>query len=312
MLRKIIAGGAGLVLLTVLVGSAQSSVINISNPNQFFFPGEETTFVVIDYENLNKGAGNYEQRFQVGDWLRGIAKVTASHDTGTVVSKVPNGFELTMLFQTLVTRVDPDAAGESLFEFAPHPAFETEVGVPGAMAVFYYDTSPDFDADRSTEALSEATATDGSVYMVLGADQPNEDWGDMNQDGTGYYWASTGSTTPSVAGFAASIELLVNNTSIPTDMFLGSSTAPPTWPVNFSQTDALLTAMVNEFAFSGNTILNPSGPGVLFGAATSPYVVKSEGFLRAETAIPEPSSLLIFAGLFGCMALGVRHRKRQV
>jgi len=312
---------ASVAIVAFMAGTSQAVVL-INHPDQYFFGGSDTNMKMTNFENLIKGPGNVAPGFEVGDRLRGIAEITSSNSPGggNLTQRVANGFELTIFFDTLITRADVYSGSKALVEFAPYAGFEATYGA-GAMAAFFYDTTPDFSGIAATQAASEATATDGALYMTVGA---KGDWGDVDGDGVGWYWGGTGELTPSVASFAASLALLTNNTGIPFADFPGITQAPGLSPgdatdhvgapyvdasgLPYFTNELALIGILNEFGLQGNTVLNPEGPA--FAGATSPWLVKSQDPIRTNV-IPEPSSLLVFAGLFGCMAFGVYRRKRQ-
>src|SRR5262249_46175474 len=151
-----------------------------------------------------------------GDELRGIFTITNSQTTSASQTRSPSGFELTGIFDVNVNRVASTGGADALFEFTPRASFETTYGT-GAMVALFNDTSPDFTASGTVSA-TEASATDGSLYMVLGG---TGTWG------TNYYWGAVGSANPGVAAFAASLHVLTNNTGIPTSEFQNLAQAPP-------------------------------------------------------------------------------------
>lgn len=271
-----------------------SASITISHPDDFFFAGPETEMKLTNYESVLKGTGNTGSTIEVGDRFRGIFTITSSNSpgSGTGTQRNPGAFELTGIFDTVVHIVTPIGGGDALFELVPYAPFASEVGGPaGTMAAFYYDTSPDFTA-VGTIAATEASATDGSLYMILGS---NGVWG------TDYYWGANGSTTPGVAAFAASLELLVNNTGFPDSYFQDVTQPPPISASGSFTNQAVLGTILNAFALQGNTVSNP--------VSGSLYQLQSQDPLRSHV-VPEPISFMIWGLLFAtcAAALGIRRR----
>jgi hypothetical protein len=130
--------------------------------------------------------------------------------------------------------------------------------------------------------------------MVLGADGA---WG------TEYYWAAFGAAVPlgpagqNVATFAASLALLVNNSGLPFNPVI-TQNPPVTGVVPFP---AALGAIQNAFGVQGN---------VTIGDGSNAWPFFSQDPIRAQVLVPEPASMLVWAGVAGVFGVvGYRRRK---
>ncbi len=286
-----------LVFVFAAIDGAKGSIQFVSNPNDYFISTEVTNFKITNFENLiDRAVGGTAGLIEVGDTLRGIFNVTNSQNDSSSELRFSDGsFELTGIFEVEVSRVD---AANGLFEFVPYAPFATEFSLSaGAMIAAFYDTSPNFSSAGSV-AAAELTATNGSLYFSLGA---NDDWGDVNADGDGYYWASQGSQTPGVASFAASLALLDNNTGIPASNFATLTQLPPAHAGGSFTNEAALGGIGNEFALQGNTV----------PIAGSPYAVRSQDPLRVQlNAVPEGSAIVTWL-ILGAVSGGVTLRRRK-
>jgi hypothetical protein len=315
-MRRVAAITFGVVLAVGVLGlSGQAQAADITHPNGFFDVGGgiaqlklsnfESAFATAwDADTSTWGAaggsgvdglGNPTGEIVVGDYLRGIFTITSSSDEGAGNQRTPDGFELTGVFSALVSRVVGISGGKALFELTPDSGFEADFG-SGAMTAFFYDTAPDFSAFGSL-ASTVANASDGSLYMTLGADG-TKTWG------SDYYWAAVGSATPGIATFSASVALLTNNTGISSTLFEDLTQQPPVHSEgSFSVTDAVLNAILNDFGLQGNTEINTNG--------SIPWQLKSEDPLSVHvTPLPAASSLGA-AMLLGLLGLGVRRSRRR-
>ena len=275
------------------VCSAAHASWDIYHPDQFFFtdPDLKTLLNLYDYENEVNKSGGTAGLLEVGDRLRGIGYVNYSNKPGggPATQRNPVGFELTMLFDVEITATS-GSGSNTLFTMSPTTSFETTYGT-GAMIAVFHDTTPDFDASLSTVALAEATATDGSLYLVLGA---TGTWG------TDYFWAANGSdgTDPNTYGgsfFSASLALLTNNTGFANSDFLPITQTQPT---GFPSS---LASITNEFGIQGSTTPEPGD--------LEAYHILSNDPLGANT-IPEPSSAAALIGLAG-MGLLLLYRRMK-
>jgi len=305
-MSKIIATCAFLALLTV---STSSQALIITHPDQFFVPGQPTEMKLGNFESaFDTGTNNNDDditdpdtwvestTIATGSALRGIFRITSSEPVGGGTLRSPDGFELTGIFSGIVEIV-AFSGTDALFELTPDPVFEAEYGT-GAMAALFHDTDEDY-TGVGTFAESVATAVGGDLYIVLGA---TGDWGDEDADGDGYYWASNGSTVPSVSSFAASLALLENNTGFADWNFLGLTQPPPiSGDLGSFTNEAELVNIVNPFALQGNT--DPVTAGGIS------WDIDSEDPLRAHT-IPEPASLAVWS-LLSLIGLAVVRRRRR-
>jgi hypothetical protein len=291
MMRKILCVFAAFVVLTAC--SVTQGAVLVNSPNELFWANQQSFLKLTNYENAVDAAGIPVATIDVGTRLRGIFTITSSYGSvsGVGVERAPSSaFELTGIFDATVravTAIGVPSDATAKFELIPTLSFEGTYGA-GAMVAFYYDTTPNFSANGvgSTIASTEATATDGSLYMVLGADGA-ETWG------TDYFWAALGSTTPSVASFAASLALLVNNTGLDSSLFLDVTQAPPLF------FPATLGTILNKFGLQGNTVVNP--------LSDSPYQIQSQDPLKANV-VPEPASLAVWS-LLSVIGIAFAYRR---
>ncbi len=279
----------------VMAASSAQAAILVNHPDQLFFTNQITSLKMVNYENAY---GLVNGQIVQGSRLRGIFTITSSWGdllgSGSANQRVPGPFELTGIFDTTVLTAPVPSGAEFLFEFGPTAGFGASLGLTGAaasgaMVAFYHDTTPDF-TEFGTIASTEASATDGALYMVLGADG-TQTWG------TDYYWSAIGSVTPNVATFAASLALLVNNSGIATGEF-GEVTQFPS--LGFPPA---LAAMLNTFGLQGNVRGNTAGSG-------SPYLLESNDPLRAK-ALPEPASIGVWLLLSAVGGSFVIRRRRR-
>jgi hypothetical protein len=141
-------------------------------------------------EFLIKGAGNTNASvIEVGDTLRSILAINTVENISPVPSSArPIGTsgvdELSALFQILVTSKTCTSPGVNCtFAFGASAPFAASLAgfgfagpTAGATVAFFTDTSPDFNRQGATVAASEATATDGEKYLLLGLTGANAFW----------------------------------------------------------------------------------------------------------------------------------------
>ncbi len=269
----------------------QSAVAgSVTNATQLL-SGGVTQLKLTNYEYLNHDAGTLGT-LDVGDTIRGIFVITSGLNSADPNISL-SGFELTGIFETEVLSVNAVAGGPlsfSDFTFGPSAAFGASLGIAGAMVAFYEDTTPNF--SFSTIAGGEASATDGTLALVIGA-KPGSVFG------TDYFWTSEGYATLSdnglaanVTAFAASLQFLYDGLGV---SYTDNQTQAPT--PRFPGTYA---SILNEFALQGNVKRNPF---------TSEFPLQSQDPVQFNGAVvPEPASIVAWLGLSG-LTLARRRRK---
>jgi hypothetical protein len=266
-----------LFFLLLIAVTTNARAASITTANQLFFSNQETFMKLTDFENLVDN--DHNGVISPGDELRGIFTIQNSQNSSASQIRTPSGFELTGAFDALVSRVAPTGGSDALFEFVPTSgagSFAATYGA-GAMIAVFNDTSPDFTA-AGTVASTTASATDGSLYLVLGANPANGVWG------TNYYWAAVGSANPGIAVFSASLQTLTNNTGISASLFNPEKQPPPSNTGTGSFTNgANLANIQNSFALQGNTAPQTD--------PTIPYAIQSQDPLRANV-VPEPTTIV--------------------
>lgn len=253
---------------------------------------------LTNYEGIGVDL-NSNGMLEVGDTLRGIFRITSANATLGGPLLLLDGFELTGIFETEILSVDvnANAGGSSYsdFTFGPHAGFEAVYGA-GAMLAFFEDFAPDFDDvfTAGTPGAAEVFATNGTLYATFGSEGTH---------GIDYHWTASGYANLADFGnplldlttvFAASLELLTQpGTGL---IFLDNLTQAPVQAF----TGLGLGAIQNELALQGNVVNNPSG---------APYPLESQDPVRLNAIVPEPSSILAWAGfaIFG----GLTYRRRR-
>ncbi len=297
MLRRTIYLSLPLLLLVLTSTNVNGALITM--PNQYFnFNGTPSVLKLSDYETaVDPATGSAVGTIAGGDVLEGVFDITQSQGP----TRYPNGFDLKGVFEVLVQSVTGTGTDQQ-FTIVPYAPFGASLGVTGAMIAFYSDVGPvkPF-LDTDTAAKQYAEATTGSLYMVLGG---TGTWG------TDYYWAANGNPDTLAsnvsATFDASLQLLVNDTGIPTADFQNVTQSGPA-----ISSDAALGLIENPFGIQGDINRNPyaftSGGGYISGYNP----IQSEDPLTANV-VPEPSSIVALIGLVCAgLACNVFTRRRK-
>ena len=301
---KTILTAAALAATLAFAGAAQAATV--TNPDLMFFPDvvKPADVKLRNYESAFEGGWTNdpstwsEVNSIVEDtYLRGIFKITSASASG-VDDRSPDGFELTGEFSAKVYLSASAGGTDAIFQLIPDSQFEDEYGT-GAMLTIFHDTTPDFN-ETGTLATSRATAVDGDKYMVLGA---NDDWGDVNADGDGYYWGATGSATPGVSKFAASLKLLTNNSGIDSSDFLQVTQDPPDSGTATFTNESALSSILNEFGLQGDTDSN-SDPDVAWD-------INSNDPLTVHAVVPLPAAAWPAMALLGALGFGKYRRMKK-
>lgn len=296
-----------------LGGVAPASATTIQS---FLFNNTLWNDLSVEGQNVDL---NGNKLLDVGDTLRGILTINNVTDqppgSGTTTNVAATGTEITAIFEaqiatkTLVSATGgPGGTPLYNFTFTPNAAFGTSVGVVGAMAAFYFDTSPDFQISGATCTSAapggscESHATDGALKLVLGESAD-----------TDFLWQALGatdntallqnvSTTTSVGTFNANLFVLLNNTGF------GFNQIPSEIPgyVTPVGADGLIDVAVDGTVRGKCAAF--SAPGVCSTAATVYQAEdKSDFHFRA---VPEPTTIAIIGmGLLGMGAFSRRRKK---
>ncbi len=290
------------VLASLLACNAPSfGAIQVGSADALFYDGFITQMKLTNFEIANNESGGDPDVLEPGDTLRGIFTITSTandSDPGnTNIQRVPNGFELTGLFQTQVRSVTTLFPGSEYITFEPYTPFATELagitGRPvadfaGAMVAFFEDTTPDFSS--ATVAGGEASATDGSFWRAIGG---TGTWG------TDYYWDAFGPADTTAilftTVFAASLqEIAIGSSNIAFDDSILQN--PSTGG------SATLGLISNAWGLQGNVTRNPSFPA-------SEYPLRSQDPLRSDKIVPEPTTLVVWGLLVSLGLAGATTRR---
>lgn len=289
-----------LMVVAACAASAQAAFDSVFNATSLFYTDRVTNFNIENFENLVDvpGEGKTPGYIDIGDRLRGVFRITYSYASG-VNFRQPVGFEVTGIFDVLVIgKTDPGSDGNFNFLFGPSGVLDSYAA--GTMLAIFSDTTPDFDASLATTALVETTATDGSLFMALGA-ASGDTWG------TDYYWAAVGPDTPagnlhSSTLYGASLRLLVNNTGFDnSNILLLNQAAPSGWD-HPGITSLTLFGVYNPFVMKGSIEYDTHNE-------YPAYDLKSKDPAKMMVT-PEPSSLVALCALGVSLlaAFCVRHR----
>jgi hypothetical protein len=176
--KKLLAAGFGLFSgLLLTTGSAHA--VNIAST---ILGGQLQQWSDNSAESQHVD-GNGNGFLDVGDTLRGVFQIETREDlqapnSGTVVyggggvNELTGIFEISVVSRTQVSNGDDGIAGNAddryNFTFGVYAPFQAEFGLnAGTMAVFFEDTTPDFDR-TGTIATAEATSTNGTKVVEIG------------------------------------------------------------------------------------------------------------------------------------------------
>lgn len=265
-------------------------------------------------DSLEHVIGKTAGSLAIGDVLEGIFTFgSIGVDGGTIgIDRVNAGAgtgnaEVTGYFRTKVLDIQ-GGPGNYLVYFGPDAgsAFTAQYG-DGAMAVMYEDTSPDY-FTLGTIAQGIASATDGSLVTAIGFTGA----GGTAADGEGWVARpSTLSITPTTLGFSigsyfANLNLINQGGSAQFDniSFLNSQgsffsggelTGAPTTPTQF---------VIDGQVFSRPTNQIPAGGFPIRDSADFRF--------QANSVVPEPASMLVWAGIGLAGTVGGMMRRRRV
>ena len=209
-----------------------------------------------------------------------VGKDTGPPVTNRLTTNGSGGFELTAVFQALVTGKSGNSTDGFVFTLGPNPAFEALYGT-GAMIALFEGSPPDFDATAAGGVLAAiATASDGVLQAVLGiTGRGGEGWSSM-------------STTDDVNGLPAQ-SAGGNSYAANLNLVLGG----PAGNGDYSSDLIIAFSQPSSFAAPGTAFTQFAVSGQFFGGTATPNFPISDSTDIFFETVPEPASVLAWLGL---------------
>lgn len=288
----------------VALGAAGAGAVSITSQ---FFDGSQLLSDNSGEKEINV-AGGTQGILEIGDKLRGIFNIQTIEQSGVTHNLGVGAVnEMTGLFEVEVTNkvvVIPESAPGALdglyrFTFGPSASFAADVTALGGaggygpgnapLIVLFDDPAKDYTREGAiTQAASEATATNGALWAVLGwKGVLGEGW--RAQTVTDNLAVVAGIPAPGDGGeFNAGINTLENYSGI-------------------------LQFLTVPTIFGANADWFGSGSVLGIGGVSTPWeVFDNVDFFTNVTAIPEPGTMfLLGTGLLGAGAFGRRRKKKS-
>lgn len=308
----IASAAAGALVLGIGVGAA-----NAASVSSQLFKNQLNQLSDNSGESMNIDVAPINGFLWVGDSLRGTADWQTVEDLsgggGTNQLGTAGVNELTAIFEVVVTSatisfdldgscgVDVTCGGGTLltgdefatYTFGTSAAFNAEFGLTaGTLVAFYEDATPDYNRNLATQALIEATATDGPLVLELGF------FGDADEG-----WTALGASTNPAGGSAVPQATILGTFNV--QLSIGKNAL---FGDNIQVAAGCLTIVCG-----GDGLIDVNGSGGVTGTlgSTSFYDIFDNVDL-VFIPVPEPGILgLMGVGLLSLAAIRRRYYSRK-
>jgi hypothetical protein len=305
-----------------LLGAVANAGTIATDPNSVL--SGYTALQFNDYENAYDSNGNIvpvtgpgARNLQPGDTLQGVFVVTDAQSQGGdyYIPQLGNPYvEITGVFDEYVSAfVTTGSEGAGYYVLTPDTTstlgskaisgatFQSTYGTGSMIALFSNNNdamSPDIlgnglsTAPYNTTSGAWSLATTGAKWVTFGSlgESGTTGWG------SDYYWAAN-QTAPGSANYGASLALIENLSTIPSNAWTGVNEPPP------QNAPGSLGSMSNPFAFGGATYIGGTVAGQNLAGTAFTTFSSDPAQVDIVPQVPEPSSLGLIATFLGALTM---------